>query len=301
MSPLLTATEQAVVIVPHPERECIRVRGSEAGSWLNGLASADIAQVTPAQGVYSLLLNKVGKVQTDLDVVAERGGLLLGVAAGLAEPIAAALNRHLVMEDAELELAPELCWVRLHGARSSEVLRQSSYPGGSIDWLGVGGAAVVVPREGLQEALTGLLELGGPAALLATQLDWKRLRVLRGFPEFGVDYGPEDNPHEASLDRRAVSWSKGCYLGQEVVCMQDLRGKLKRRVTLLQVPSGDALAEQAPVSVQSVADPVGNITSSVVEGSSCFGLARLKAPFFEGTVPLSVAGSPAEIVAQPAR
>ena len=83
-----------------------------------------------------------------------------------------------------------------------------------------------------------------PALRRGTDADWEALRIAQAFGRFGVDFGEADNPHEAALDRRAVSWSKGCYLGQEVVCMQDMRGKLKRRLVALALEDS---AEAPPV------------------------------------------------------
>ena len=90
--------------------------------------------------------------------------------------------------------------------------------------------------------------------------DWTRLRLERGFPEFGVDYDGSDRPHEAALDRRAVSWSKGCYLGQEVVCMQDMRGKVKRSVRVLRL---DAPPEARLEAGAAIVDANGGVAGRV--------------------------------------
>ena len=81
--------------------------------------------------------------------------------------------------------------------------------------------------------------------MIGSEPDWQRLRIERAVPAYGTDYDDRDNPHDASLERRAVSWTKGCYLGQEVVCMQDMRGKLKRRIVTLAFDSRDPPAPGA--------------------------------------------------------
>jgi folate-binding Fe-S cluster repair protein YgfZ len=100
-----------------------------------------------------------------------------------------------------------------------------------------------------------------------------------------------------------VSWNKGCYLGQEVVCMQDMRGKLKRRLVALEL--GVAGAEPlpaigTPVTADGQTDAVGELTSVTRDPSTGLGLAiaRLKSPFFDGAVAVGVAGKPARFVAQ---
>jgi folate-binding protein YgfZ len=106
--------------------------------------------------------------------------------------------------------------------------------------------------------------------------------VINGVPAFGIDFGPDDNPHQASLERRTVSWTKGCYLGQEVVCMQDMRGKTKRR--LVRLYSRDASLWQEGMRVlDAEGAELGQITTanpSANEEIAC-AIARVKAPNFE--------------------
>jgi folate-binding protein YgfZ len=140
-----------------------------------------------------------------------------------------------------------------------------------------------------------------PALALSSEADWDAFRIAQSLGRFGVDFGEADNPHEAALDRRAVSWSKGCYLGQEVVCMQDMRGKLKRRLVALSLDS--AAGEPAvgsPVTTVDGAEAVGELTSvarSPVTGK-LLALARVKSPYFEGNAALGVGGAQAAFVAQ---
>jgi len=298
LSALKAATEAALV-VPEPERQSLRVRGSEAQSWLNGLVTTDLGGLGPSQGAYALLLNKQGKVQTDLDLLAVADGLVLGVAPGRAGAIREMLDRFLVMEDVELEAVEGVRWLRLFGPRAAAAARElSGAPGviasGAVDWLGLGGAALLVTAEALDAVAREAVRSAGPTASLATPADWELVRIVQGFPVFGVDYGPDDNPHEASLERRAVSFSKGCYLGQEVVCMQDMRGKVKRRLVVLRWAGGAADARD--VFAEGGAEPVGRVISLACDGGACFALARVKAPFFEAPSALRVGEQRAEIV-----
>jgi folate-binding protein YgfZ len=133
----------------------------------------------------------------------------------------------------------------------------------------------------------------------ATASDWLSLRVERGLGVFGADYGPGDNPHEAALDRVAICWTKGCYLGQEAVFMQDARGKLKRRLAWLSV-SGPEPGAGTPV-LSAAGEAAGEVTSATVAAdlAGSRALARLKAPHFESGVGLTVLGAPAVVVARP--
>src|SRR5262249_53217436 len=125
---------------------------------------------------------------------------------------------------------------------------------------------------------------------------WEAHRVQHALALFGQDFGGDDNPHEAGLDRRAISWQKGCYLGQEVVCMQDMRGKLKRRLVVLAL-GVDVPPPARGAKVAAGGAEVGEVTSSARGGSGVWALARLKSPYFEGGAALEVDAHAARVEA----
>jgi folate-binding protein YgfZ len=308
MTDTLRADEPSIVV--DLERDTLRARGSEATSWLNGLVSVDLRAVAPGRGAFGLLLTKTGKIQTDIDVLARPGELILGVGPGLGESVRAVLDAHLVMEDVELELAADLAWLRLVGPGAAALASDCAgdlVAHGAIDWLGLGGAAAVVQRDAIDRAVHRLREAREPTpnsdARLLDREGWDRLRLRHGFPLFGRDYGRDDNPHEAALDRRAVSWDKGCYLGQEVVCMQDMRGRVKRRLVVLRIDSSELPASGTPVVGVGGGEPVGAVRTAVLAADgSVLAFAQLSAPHFEGGAAapaLSVAERPARIVGLP--
>lgn len=94
---------------------------------------------------------------------------------------------------------------------------------------------------------------------------WLELRLERLWPQYGVDYDESDRPHEANLDQRAVSWTKGCYLGQEVVCMQQMRGKVKRRASVFRA---DALFASPPEEGTALLDGDGKAVGRVTSASN---------------------------------
>ena len=296
MSPLTVFGPGGAIVVLERSRDTLRVQGADAKTWLNGVLSCDVSRLTPHYGVYGLLLNKQGKIQAELDIIEGADAVWLGVSPGRAQLVREQLDRVLVMEDAELDHESGLCWLRLHGPRAVELALsvREHVAAGAIDWLGFGGAALLV-REG---DLVSVLEFARSVG--AHELDagaWDALRIRQGFPHFGSDFSEEDNPHEASLERRAVSWTKGCYLGQEVVCMQDMRGRVKRRLVVLEIDGDPLVPFSNDVESPGEAAPVGKITSVARDGASSIALSRLKFPFFEGAQPLSVGGRVARILA----
>ncbi len=193
-------------------------------------------KVEPGNGAFGLALNKQGKIQSEVEIVADGEGLLVGTSPGVHERLFASLDKFLVMEDAELtDVSADYLWADFHGlgaaALAEAAAKLCAGSAANIRFTSEPAASLVFARDELLE-LERFVERT-PALRRGTDADWEALRIGQTLGRFGVDFGEADNPHEAGLDRRAVSWSKGCYLGQEVVCMQDMRGKLKRRLVAL--------------------------------------------------------------------
>jgi folate-binding protein YgfZ len=261
MSKLGDFARQSVVVAARDHWETLRVTGADRRTWLEGLVTCELKALNPGQGTWGLALNRLGKIQSVLWVVATAESLWLAVAPGTLATIEPELNKMLIMEDAELERPAEVhSWFALHGPAAAEraaaLAQLLSGHAAPIDWTGLGGAALVVPEARVPELLAACHEQ------LLPEEEWARLRLERGLPEFGVDFDTQERPHEVGLERRAVSWTKGCYLGQEVVCMQDMRGKVKRSLRVLQVtaPADADLGSGASI-VDAGGGEVGTVTS----------------------------------------
>jgi tRNA-modifying protein YgfZ len=298
-------TRKGALLVARPERETLVVTGPERAGWLNGLVTCDVTQVAAGQGVHGLVLSKVGKIQSDLEVVAAGDRLLLSVASGTGRVLCQALDRMLVMEDAELaDGSADWSWLGLHGGRALELaaLLGEAIPSvcfGSVDWTGLGGAALVLPPSAFAGAAALARDLGW--VRVARPLDWEVLRLECGYAEFGVDYGPAETPHDASLERRAVAWNKGCYLGQEVVCKQEARGQPRWRLERLSIEANEPPPRGSPVRAPGSGEPVGEVTSSApsVTESRVVAMARLKTSFAREHGTLEVLGFRARVTGGP--
>jgi len=235
------------------KRDTLVVRGPDRKTWLDGLLTNKVTDVAPGVAGYGLLLTKQGKIVSDAFLLDSGTDLLLGVAPGRGGAVRQLLDRYLVMEDAELEEPPtEPHW--------AIALERGSEPPAVL-------AAGALSLGGLRAELEALAE-GAPLP------DAGELLAEYGLGVFGVDFGERDNPHEASLDRLAVSWTKGCYLGQEVVCMQDMRGKVKRRLVAL---DGSAALLGAAVAAADVVTGDGSVAGQVTSVHRAAGGARLLA------------------------
>jgi folate-binding protein YgfZ len=292
------------LLVVELDRGTLRVTGPDRATWLNGLVTCDVSKVDPERAALGLVLSKHGKILSDLWVAASSDALYLSVAPGQHGVLVAYLERLLVMEDAEVvDVSSDHAWLSLHGpdagAEPRRAARRLALAEGELDLTGLGGCVAVVERAQLDAACEALVASG---AVRAEPLDWETLRIERGLPMFGVDYGLEDNPHEAGLDQRAVSWTKGCYLGQEVVCMQGMRGKVKRRVVSLRVDGAQALERGTVLRTPDQAE-VGEVTSAVPnESEGCVvALGRVAGVALDGHEALSAGGRGATIVEPIAR
>lgn len=233
-----------------PDRAAIVVTGKDRTSWLNGMVTSDVAKLAPGKAQYGLLVEKKGRIQTDFYVVASADALALAVPRDLRESVLATLDHHLIMEDAELT-TPELAWFYAAGPGALELARSKGADfAGELDLLGAGGAMIATSDA------PALGELGDPATFEA-------LRIERGLPRFGAEFDAAFYPQEANLEKLAVSFDKGCYLGQEVVYMLENRGHVKKKLVPLDLDGDGAVPAGAPVTTAE-GDAVGEVKSSAI-------------------------------------
>ena len=265
------------------------VRGSDedARAWLSGQITNDIRALSTGDATYALALDVHGKILADLWVIDRGEDLALIVPAEATSALLEHFEKYIVMEDVELEALDDLAVVTVQGP-GAEALRPEGVPAYPCDRLGTGGFDLVIERSALDETVAALEARaraigGGPIS--ATGFELARLR--RGVPAFGVDFGPSTLPQEAGLAARAVSFDKGCYLGQEVVCMLENRGKLRRRLVRL---AGEGDLEPGTELREGDAS-VGAITSAARDGDRVRALGLVKSRVEVGQALSSEAGT----------
>jgi folate-binding protein YgfZ len=260
-------------------RSLIEVRGSDRVSFLQGMLSNDVKALAAGNGTYALQLDDAAKVVSDMRVYAEAERFLLDVLRPRAEAVLAALERYLVADDVELSvLEDEVPLVGLGGplarAAASEMLgapldlprpfdhAPSAFAGRPVlvaaasEWGGPG-LAFYGPPDVAAPLFAAALEAG------AVPLGMEALNVLRveaGVPWAGVDMDESVLAMEAGLET-AISFSKGCYLGQETVERVTARGHVNRRLTGL-VLSGETVPPPG-AKLQAGGRNVGWVTSAV--------------------------------------
>jgi folate-binding protein YgfZ len=262
----LATAAVGALIVPAPELGTIVVTGADRQKWLNGLITCDLAPLGPGAGAYGLFVAQKGRIVADAFVALEADRLLLAVPRAAAPEVRQSLETHVIMEDVEIaEGAFEV--ERAHGPRAEGVLRAMQGAGASgapLDQTGLGGAIVFVPAQVADEVRRARdAALAAAGGMAGDDRAWEALRLERRVPQFGADFDAATYPQEAGLEKRAVSFSKGCYLGQEVVFMLEKRGHVKRHLVALRVQSALPPPRGAEVT-DAKGDVVGNVTSAAI-------------------------------------
>jgi folate-binding protein YgfZ len=300
------AARRAVLAVPRSDLATLVVTGKDRISWLNGMLTCELAKRAPGEVVYGLAVVRSGRVLSDATVVLGDTAAFVAVPATVVETVRTHLDHYLVMEDAEIAPGTDGFepWM-LHGpgaARVLEAARAAGGVGGAIDWTGFGGAFVLAPADRDGEVRAAIERAARDRdGFVGDDAGWEALRLERAVPRFGADFDDKTYPQEACLEKVAVSFEKGCYLGQEVVCMLELRGHVKRKLAPIVLD-----AEKPPAHGTAVTDeggaPVGEITSASVSPTlgKIVGFAMVKRALAQPGTHVVVGGDRAEVVERPA-
>lgn len=217
-------------------------RGRDAVRFLNDLISQEIGARSPGSVVRSMLLGPRGKLDHLLWVL--RGEEAVGLIAdeGRGEELAATLGRYRIRVDVEID-------------------------GPVTGWLTVGGAAEEPGWIAGDGGVEAVLEWGGPPLRFVTGnkpvgpdltvTEWDAIRIEAGEPRFGVDVDESTIPQETGLVAQTVDFTKGCFLGQELVARIDSRGRVNRHLRRLALEG--EVAAGAPIFAGE--KEVGTLTS----------------------------------------
>jgi folate-binding protein YgfZ len=263
-----------------------RVTGPDRVTWLQGLLTNDIAALTPGTGCYAAYLTPQGRMLADLRVLLlDRGSgdeVILDVPAVSREPVFERLTTFIIMEDVVLDdVTDTLARVAVHGPQAFEVL--SATLAGADDARALPEHASISARFGdrmIDVIIAGSRDLGvtgydvyidtaAKADLLAalqaagaTPIDseaWHTLRLEAGRPLFGVDMTTDTIPLEAGIEDRAISFTKGCYVGQEIIIrvMHRGHGRVARKLVGLEA---ETLTASTPIYAGD--REIGRVTSA---------------------------------------
>jgi folate-binding protein YgfZ len=290
------ALRQEAGLVDLAWRGVIEVRGRDRVRFLHGMCTNDIKKLQPGQGCMAAIVNRQGKMVAEMIAYATENALLLEMDRSNLQPTIDHLGRFLVADDVTLGIS-DAAVLGLWGPRAKVLLGLRDLPDFHFQMresgvvarnrtIGVEGCHLLLPAARSEE-VAGILGHGvSPAGFAATEA----LRIENGFPRWGADMDATLLPMEAGLEPIAISYTKGCYIGQEVIQRVKTYSEPPRMLVQLEVPDaapGDRIAAGA--------EEIGAVSSATP--ALALGVVRreFKAPGTE----VSVAGKPARVRALP--
>src|SRR4051794_20426908 len=279
-------TERAGVL-DRSELGKLALTGGQAAEMLNGQVSNDVEALTPGTGCYAALLTNKGKMLGDLRVLDTGAELLLLTERAALQALFDQLRRGAIGWDAELHKRTlEQGLLSVIGPRARAVTGAGDLPAaehanrpaelGGVPVLLVAtdlGVDVVCPAERTADVRDALLAAGaGAVDESAAEL----VRVESGRPRYGIELDDATIPQEAGLNDRAVSFTKGCYVGQETVARLHWRGKPNRHLRGLRLSAPVETGTPLRLGEREVGR-VGSVANSPAHGPIALALVRREA------------------------
>jgi len=305
----------------------IVVRGEDRFRWLSGMVTNGVESLSDKEGAYNLVLNAQGRIQGDCYAWRDGEALEVEVTAEQSDALTAHFDRFIIMYDVELAPVVNQTALGLAGPLAENILEKLGLPAlaalassnGIVDGIPVRlfrGYGMVVPHYALWAdaaqipALWRAMLAAGATAVGAESLE--TLRISEGIPAYGIDIQGRDLAQETAQER-ALSFTKGCYLGQEIVERIRSRGQVHRRLRAVEItPEGSAeLPPTLPLAGAELrvagsapeAKPAGTLTSvtalQLPGARRIFAIAMIRAEAEIGNQPLMYSGGTARILHNP--
>jgi folate-binding protein YgfZ len=261
--------------------------GADRSSYLQGLLTNDIAALSAGQGCYAALLTAQGRMLSDMRVSELGDRILIDLPGATAESVRQRLADFIFSEDVEVRDAADLAQLGVYGPKAASMLASLLSPSSrerleqmaidSNEQLRFGDTPVTVVRSddyGVAgfEVFVSTLEAGrlsdavraaGAKDVTADAVEVTRIEA--GRPEFGADMDEHTIPLEAGIESRAISYTKGCYVGQEVIIrvLHRGHGRVARRLVGLLGTDADGTLTRG-MRIEAERKLIGSITSAVV-------------------------------------
>ena len=232
-------------VVRRTDRAVLAITGADRSTWLQGLVTNDVAALAPGESRYAAYLTPQGRMITDMVVVARADRLLLNVPAPLASSLRDRLDGLIFAEDAQV----------LDESASFEV------------WTAIGPGD---PSGGeITDVVVGAGEPHGFAYPEINFDTFEVVRIERGIPRFLVDMDTETIPLEAGIEDRAISFTKGCYVGQEVIVRITHRGggRVAKKLVRWKADPSAAVVPLPGARIFSNEKDIGRVTSAAYSPS----------------------------------
>jgi tRNA-modifying protein YgfZ len=278
------AVREGCGLVDRSERGKLALTGTEAKAFLQGQVSNDVEALQPGHGCYAAFLTHKGKMLGDLRVLDLGDELFLDTERVALQELFTLIRRYKLGREVELHKRTlERGLLSLVGPTSREVAGAPALGAAEHDSVRgeLGGAPVVLVATDVgvdvicdaadSAAVSAALQAAG--AVPVDEAVAEVVRVERGRPRYGVDLDDGVIPQEAGLNERAVSFTKGCYVGQETVARLHYRGKPNRHLRGLRL-TGAATTGDPLTRAEKTVGRVGTVVTSPVHGPIALALVR---------------------------
>jgi len=308
------ALRHFAIAIDRSHRARMRISGQKAAEVLAGLVTNDVIALQPGHGLYAAALTAKGRITTDLRIFAEEGSFLVDVPARAAEGWWATLKKFVNPRVAPyVDESAGLRDLGIFGAQARHVVSEMTgvnasaltalAPYGHASVAMDGGRVLVarvpdLPYEGFEifapvELFSVLWERAMAARATPAGLDvWEVARVEGGRPEWGIDIDDTTLAQEANLDDlQAISYTKGCYVGQEIIIRIKHRGHVAKKLAGLRFDTDQPIEPGAVI--KSTGDKeIGRVTSVTFSPklSSTIGLGYVRYEYLTPGTPLVVDG-----------
>jgi folate-binding protein YgfZ len=265
------------------ERGLIEVTGQDRAAWLHNLVTNTVKTLRPGEGVYAFATSAKGRILFDCHVLALQDAIWVDVDRQLVGKAIEHFERYHIGEDVRLmDRSDEYCRVILLGPKAAEIVatlgatQAGSLPAiGSTQVMLAGKPRLMVRNDAFAGAFglelhveaadaaacwERLMELGRPVIRPVGRTAVDVLRIEAGIPVYGQDIDEEVVPAETQQNERAVSYEKGCYLGQEIVERMRSRGSLGRKLVGLRLSGSAGVHPGAALTAEG--SNVGRLTSA---------------------------------------
>ena len=277
MNPGYDALRGGAAILDLSTRGRILVRGRDRARLLHNLTSNEVKKMAPGSACYAFLLSPQGRIQADLYLLCFDEHFLIDTEPELREKVLQHIRRYIIADQVEVEdLTSALSCVAVEGPSSAGILLQVGAPApeayihkqwgvrtvAGINSTGQLGYRVYLPSA---DAASLEAELERAGAVRSNHEDARVVRIEKGKPRYGEDISDRSLPQETQ-QMHAVSFTKGCYLGQEIVERIRAQGHVNKKLVGLKIEGAEPLVAGTKLFQEDV--EAGQITSTAVSPSS---------------------------------
>ena len=275
----------------------IQVTGDDRARLLHAMTTNHVQGLKPGEGLYAFFLNAQGRIQADVHVLCLDGHLLLDTEPETRLGVYEHLDKYIIADDAYVEDVTDATFcLAVEGEGAAELVAGAGFTatdGLTVAAISASGAPGVRLYGPIAEKAAVLGRLAGAVPASAEELETARIRNF--VPRYGADITDATLPQESQM-MHAVHFSKGCYLGQEIVERVRSRGHVNRCLMGFRLAGGGgAPAAKTPMTVDGKEN--GEVTSAVATADGVFGLGYVRVPHNKAGAVVTIDGRAAELFA----